>query len=412
MLSFKINNLIKLLIPAMAVTSTLSFAKDDGAESDVREEELSSIRYSKEELAAAAHPNFIKTRDLSNVLSEKISLLATTLTQRQGGSNTKLYEMAGARSQPTREQHMKRLGTLVYDPNTTMAETDREAIRLQLGAQSRKSVEVKFKEAVPLIEEIRKGFNFKFSMDRKKPAPTTTASTGPEIRYGLVVADIQPADAPAIASLGTSGDMGLEYATRARVVYTIDRIDNQPTNRRVFPEAAPAAPSNEASFTSAPTTPAVWKRPSTDIDVKVEAANTDDTISDKVTGGVIPGGKVTFSQADGLFATQVVTNSHLGKDSIAHEVKLPIFGEASLARKMDEHFRPSQTSVYNLLVKKDAPIVNIHYLNSDDRFKGELFIKRNNYDLGLVAEPRSGWGPKSKVGQVGDKISVTLAQSF
>lgn len=413
MLKHKINRLALLLIPVLAGGSAVVFANESASNVPI-EEKITSIRYTKEELAEAANPNFIKTRDLSHVLSEKIVMLAHTLTQRQGGSNNKLYEMAAANTQMTHEQYMKRLGTLVYDPNTKSSTyADSEQLRLQMSAQSRKTVEVKFKDAVPFVEEIRKGFNFKYSLGRKSESPQA-APSGPDIRYGLVVADIQPASAPGLASLGTMDDVGLEYATPARVVYTIDRIDDQPMNRKVFPAAV--APNPTDSFTPTASANSVWKRPSTDLDIKVEAANSADTVSDKMTDGALPGGKMTIAQADGLYAAQIVTNSRLGRESLSHELKLPLFGEASVARRMDEHGKPIQTSFYNVLVAKNVPIVNLHYLNNEERYKGEFFLRganqTSNYDMGITAEPRSGWGPGQRTGETGDKVSLTLIQNF
>lgn len=413
MLKPKTNTLTLLLIPVLAGACNIVFAGESVSDA-VTDEKITSIRYTKEELAEAAHPNFIKTRDLSHVLSEKITLLAHTLTQRQGGSNNKLYEMAAATTQMTHEQYMKRLGTMVYDPNSASSSyTKGDDLRLLMTAQSRKTVEVKFKEAVPFVEEIRKGFNFKYSFNKRKGEAAPAASSTPDIRYGLVVADIQPASAPGVASLGTAGDLGLEYATPARVVYTIDRIDDQPVNRKVFPAATP---NPTDSFTPTASANSVWRRPSTDLDIKVEAANSADTVSDKVTDGAIPGGKVTIAQADGLYAAQLLTNSHLGKEGVFHELKLPILGEANIARRMDERGKPIQTSFYNVLVVKNAPTVNIHYLNSEDRFKSEFFLrgttKTSTYDLGITAEPRVSWAPGQRMGEKGDKVSLSLVQNF
>lgn len=400
MLIRKASKLLQFMMPVIATMTAATIA-------NAREESISTVRYSKEELAATAKPNFIRSRDLSDVLSEKLSLIAVTLTQRQGGSNVKLVEMANASAQPTHEQHMKRLGTMVYDPNTERTPVDGDALRMHLAGQTRKSFEVKFKEAVPLIDEIRKGVNFKFSLFDRKNTPSATSAPVPEIRYGLVVSDIEPSAAPALASLSSPNE--LEYATPARVVYTIDRID-EPSSRRVFSDFSTT--SNTAPLTTRPTSINAWKKPSTDVDVKIEAANSDDTVSDKVTGGALPGAKVTMSQADGLLATQVITNSRFGKDSMTHEVKLPIIGEANISRKVDERMKPIQTSLNNVLVLSSAPKLNLFYLNAEERYKGELLVHRTNFDMGIVAEPRKGWGPGQKTGSTGDKISLTLNQNF
>lgn len=394
----KVGTFLKVLIPIAAATSVSTMVHADEASN------LSTIHYSKEDLAQGANPTFIRSRDLSDVLSEKLKLIAVTLTQRQGGSNAKLVEMANTYAQPTHEQNMKKLGTMIYDPDTKTTAVDGDALRTHLSGQTRKTFEVKFKEAVPLVDQIRKGFNFKLSMD--KSAPTAPASA-PEIRYGLIVSDIEPSAAPGLASLGSSSDLGMEYATPAHVVYTIDRIDEQ-SGRKVFHDSS----ANTESFTNAPTATSAWRNPSTDVDVKVEAANTEESVSDKVTGGALPGAKLTFSQADGFIATQIVTNSKLGKESVIHEFKLPIAGEANLSRKVDEHMKPLQTSINNMLVNPSAPKLNLFYLHTEERFKSELLVRRSNYDMGITAEPRQGWGPKQRIGETGDKISLTFNQNF
>lgn len=382
-------------------TAAASAAKVHAEESSVV-----SVRMTKQDVAAATQSQFIKSRDLSNILAEKLTLLATTITERQGGSNRRLVELADSSAQLDHRSYMNHMAVLQYDVDSNNKNADADGIRLHLLGQTKKSTEVKFKEAFPIIETFRKGLNYKFSLSGKgaQSAPSST----PQIRYGLIVQDIQPVDAPAIASLGTSSDMGMEYARPAKVIYTIDRLDEDRSKQPVFTTPVDV----EIASSSGPTAQQIFRRPSTDVDLKVEAANSEDSVSDKVGAGALPGAKLTLSQADGLVSTQVITTSRLGKDTLTHQFKLPLYGEANITRKVNESFKPIQTSANNLLVSASAPKLNIHHLDYEDRYKGELLVKRPGFDLGVAVEPRPFWSPGDKLRDTGDKISVTMVNNF
>ncbi|MCX6124905.1 MAG: hypothetical protein NTV34_09185, partial [Proteobacteria bacterium] len=257
-----------------------------------------------------------------------------------------------------------------------------------------------------VIETIQRGLSFKWSLTGNKSAPT--AAETPQIRYGLVVSEILPQEAPGIASSGTISESYWQYARQARVVYTIDRLEEDTSKRRVFPTAlddqgpAPAAVKSRHIFV----------KPSTEVSFKVEAANSEDTVSDKVGGGSLPGAKISAAQADGLVSAQIITNSRLGKESMSFETMLPLIGAASITKKWNNSFAPTQTSANNLLIKPSAPKLNVHHFILEDRFKGELLVKASSIDFGLAIEPRKGWAPEDHLGRSGDKISMTFTNTF
>ena len=370
------------------------------------------VRYSREEVSKESQLTFIKSRDLSDVIANRLVLLAANVTQRQSGNNRKLADLASKSTEPTKKTWVDRLTVLNGDPGAH-GYADDEGIRLHLNGQARKSLEANFKESFPIFEEIRKGVSFNLSLNSTRSKSGNGASSDiPRIRYGLVVDDIIPNKGPSLASLGTIQDTDFSYAAPATVIYSVDKLE-EPTTTTVFQR--PSEEVGDASSTDSLTAGIAstgLKIPRPDLTVRFDAANPEDSVSDNIAGSAMPGARVTLSQIDGLVATQVVTNSHLGKQSVTHEIKIPIKGEAAIMRKFDEKFKPVQTSALNLLATTEAPKLNVHYLHQDDKFKGELLFKHPTVDVGLTAEPRQGWKPGKNFGREGDKITLTGVHSF
>jgi hypothetical protein len=369
------------------------------------------VRMTKEEVAAAAKaPTFIKSRDLSDVLADKLKLLAVTITERQGGSNKRLAEISAASNEISRETYYKKLSVLQYEYKSP-AKADMDGVRVHLLGQTRKSVEVKFKEAFPIVDRIRQGLTYNYSFD-KKAAPSNTKPATPEIKYGLVATDIEPMYAPGIASLGSITDHEYQYSRPARIKYTIDKLEADQSANRVFQPFTTIEPINPELGTPVHTAEEIFKKPSTDLNFKIEAANSEESVSDKVEGGALPGAKVTLSQVDGLVSVQVVTTSKLKKESLVYDTRLPLYGEASITRKYSDKFLPIQTSAANLLGKPTAPKLNIHHTAANNQFKGELLKKTDLTEWGISLEPRAGWTPGEKSGVQGDKVAVTYRNNF
>lgn len=368
---------------------------------------VSTVRMSQRDTAKYSNPQFIQTRDLSDVLIDKIKLLATTLRDRQGGTNKGLVDIANETTEMTHSQHMNRLAIPHYERGEA-TRVNGDKLRLFLSHHTRKSGEVKFKEAFPIVERIKQGLTYKLSLTGNT-TPLSTKEAVPEIRYGLIVQDIEPVQAPLLASLDRIDDSYDDYARPARVVYTIDRVGTDTSSQRVFRDFS-------SDLVPVPETrrnlPKFFKRPSTDIDLKVEASNSEESVSEKVGSGALPGGKFTFTQADGFLSLQVLTNARLGKESMNYETRLPIYGEASISRKYDEKFKTTQTALNNILVTPDAPQVNLYHLVTENRYRGELFFRRPNLDIGVALDPRVGWAPGEKSGKVGDRVTMSLYHAF
>ena len=361
--------------------------------------ELKTVRYSKEDLQSGTKGNFLQATDLSDVLAAKLNLLAVTVTQRQAGSNLATYKVASSAPELAKAKWMTRLSTLAVDPDSPGPRGDTDQLRVTLSQQSRKAAEVRFKEAFPIFNRFKNGLVFKLDLaspDSLKPK----SNAAPDIRYGLVEADILPAEnAVPVASLGSLSDMDSGFARPAKVIYTIDRLDSH-ENRKVFPDA-PAFDDALAQNTS------VWsKTPSMKMDVKVDAADQEAAVSDQVGQGSLPGARITMTQADGFITTQFIAGGKSAQDRVTTELKAPLYGEMSVARKYNHKMQATQTAALNILGDSSLPRVNVFYANLEKKYKGEWIVKKDRFEYNVTAESRQGFGSS------GDKVSFGLGTAF
>ena len=368
--------------------------------------EMTTVRYSKEDLKASDGKQFIQATDLSDVLSSKLKLIVVTVTQRQGGSNTATRDVAASAPQMSKAQWLKRLSTLSVDPETTAARGDENRLRVTLSQQTRKATEVKFKDAFPIMARIKEGLSF--NMDMLNPAASVkTNSAVPDIRYGLVESDILPSDHQIpVASLTQMSELDASFSSPAKVVYTIDRVHSAEA-QQVFQESLIVTSENQNT--------SVWtKRPSTSFKVKIDAADQNATVSDQVGSGSLPGARVALTQADGLVSTQFIAGGASSTKTMTTEVKAPLYKEMSLSRKYDYKMKATHTAAMNILGDSSLPQVNVLYAHNDKKVKGEWIVRKNRFEYNVTAEPRQGFGSGSenKLGKVGDKVSVGLNTSF
>ena len=367
-----------------------------------------TIRYTKETLAKESPKEFIRQTDLADVLSSKLRGLAVTVTSRQSGGNVATRDIVANSQELPRRLWLKKLSTLAVDPDQLLPRRDENRLRTTLAAQYRKSLELNFKNSLPVIERLQRGLNF--NLDLTNPSASIVRShSSPKIRYGLVEEDILPGNraVPVASSQGLS-EMDHEYATPAKVIYTIDRLDGE-GNRAVFVQ--------ESLINDGPTqTTSTWRRvPSSNVKVKIDAADQNTALSDQLgQGGSLPGMRLTLAQADGLITTQIIAGGAASRKTLVTEMKAPIYGEMSVARKFDYKMRPTETSAQNILGDADLARVNLMYTHASNKLRGEWIVKRERFEYNVIAEPRQGWGSGSEnqLGKVGDKISFGMNTYF
>ncbi len=379
------------------------------AASLAQETTVTTLHYSKSELTKPVkESDFIQTKDLSDIILSQLTQVMVTMTNRQSGNNVKTKEAIDSFRQPSRASAMKKLSTMAVSPETLHSRPKTDGLRLAIGHQYKKAIEVTIHKKIPVIEKIRSGI--KYNLDLKNPSLVNKKRKDvPEIRYGLVETDIiLPVSSPGLASLGSMPDHFYEFARPAQVVYTIDKLSND-RNRHSLP---PLSLGDEEM----PRRQSVWSRlPSPQVTVKIDSADKDAAMSDRLGTGSIPGLKFTVAQVDGLFSTQFVADSKTNiQKTLIHQVNVPLYGEMTLSKRYNYKMKELETSATNLLGKSSSPKLNIHYAHTEKKARGEWLVKRDASEFSLIAEPRQGWSlsKPSTLGKAGDRVSINYRQIF
>jgi hypothetical protein len=278
-------------------------------------------------------------------------------------------------------------------------------MRNYLRGQTEKALGEAVKSKVSFYKALKEGLSFNLNMGSWfAPKSEPTVQSG-QIRYGLIVQDIVPTKrGPAQAAINDSISEDLRYAGQAEVKWTIGPV-TELENRQIFTET-PAPGESAESF---------WSRlsvPKPNFAGKIEPATAES--GPVVTGkGLGQGFKVSMTQEDGLYQVVMVTSSLLKKDRLSHEFRIPVVGNMKIGRRLDDKFEAVQTSAYNVLIDKRAPIVNIHYVNAEDRFRLEAAYERPGQSITAEAKMRPGFKPgQESLGQPGEEYKINYNKSF
>ncbi len=357
--------------------------------------------WSKDELVKTAAP--VPVEDLSTILQEQVRGVMSRVTSSQNGNNPKLLEFRNRTKDDPTEAYGMNLALLQKEVRSTDLRSGE--MRDYLRGQTEKAVGESIKSKIPFYKALKEGLSFNLNIGSWfGPKTETPVQTG-QIRYGLIVQDIVPTKrGPAKAAINDSFSEDLRYAGQAEVKWTIGPV-TELENRQIFTET-PAAGESAESF---------WSRlsvPKPNFAGKIEPATADS--SPIVTGkGLGQGLKFSMTQEDGLYQVVIVTTSVLKKDSMSHEFRIPVVGNMKIGRRLDDKFKTVQTSAYNVLIDKRAPIVNIHHVNAENRFRVEAAYERPGQSITAEAKMRPGFEPgQDSLGQAGEEYKINYNRFF
>lgn len=183
-------------------------------------------------------------------------------------------------------------------------------------------------------ERLKKGF--RYDPTAPKEGPKTIVFTGPQIKYGLILKNIEPSDDKdsRIASLGSESDMSyFMNAPKADVQYEIGPI-------------AITGPQPGYNFNPAPD-PELRKfrlkdyLPSSKVKARLSPR------SMPTAAKPIPDQTLVLEQVQGYYRADVQMVNGFQKESVAQTFYLPLFKGFSIAETFDESFKPSNLVVYN-----------------------------------------------------------------
>lgn len=231
-------------------------------------------------------------------------------------------------------------------------------------------------------EKIKKGFRYDPTAPKEGPKPMVF--TGPQVKYGLILKNIEPSEDEGrkLASLTSDSDMTyFMNAPKADVQYEIGPIAVTPAqagyNFNQPPE--PQAP----KFRLKDYLP----------DTRMKARFSPRSLP--TAAKPIPDQTLVLEQIQGYYRADVQMVNGFHKESVAQTFFLPLFKGFSVAEVFDENFRPQNVMIYNDFGKGFAG--NFQHSFVEKRYRAGFFYRAGYTNLEIYANlPDTALNPTFK----------------
>ena len=267
-----------------------------------------------------------------------------------------------------------------------------EAIRTFFAGESQKVASSTAKARTPIFSRFGQGLKWNFGLSslfgKKETAPAQTAAAQGNVRYGLIVQDIKvDENAPKRAALSDSTDE-LQYAGHAEVQWTIGPMTEE-HGRKVYTE--------ESTTPDGRPTIGGIRLPSPNFRGAVTPENFDNLA--KVDQANKPLMRFDVTQEQGYYNMAYRTELSGKRINVEHSFVAPVAGTVALGRRFNDNWDAIQTSAYNVLYDKRLPLLSVHFMNIEQRYKSDLSYNIKGHVVGL-----SGRGEaKGTVANEGDR---------
>ena len=359
--------------------------------------------WSKEDLAKTAEP--VPVTDLSDILRDQIIGVASRVTANQNANTPKLLEFRNRSTDDPAPAYG--LNVALLSPEVVDGRVDTDAMRTFLRSQTERAIAEEVKPRSAVYRMIRDGLAFNLRIGDLFTSESKSTQSAAELRYGLILKNITPVTTGSSqAAINDSYNEELRYAGKAEVAWTIGPVTEE-QNRSIF---------RDVNLAGTAPTGSIWSRfpvPKPNFTGQIAPSSGDQSLPSVSSKGLGSGFKITLTQESGLYQMVLNTDNKFKKQNSSHEFRLPIVGKMSVGRKLDDKFDPVQTSAYNVLVAPQAPIVNLHYMHAEDRYRGELGLERGHRRVTAEALMRPGFRPgKGGLGKKGEEYKLNFSTSF
>lgn len=347
--------------------------------------------YSKEELQKKMPANPVVTMD-QRLMSEVTGVLNGIAKNLSGANKKAAIETLKSR-EPTANEWALRyaaFGDTEGDWSTQGPGNDKlsgkkaadtGAIRSFFAGESQKVASTSAKARTPILNKFGQGMKWNFNLGGlfgKKEEPKTQTAAKGNVRYGLIVQDIKVDNyAPKRASVSDSNEE-LQYAGHAEVEWTIGPMTEE-QGRKVYSE-------DSSEGDNHPRIGGV-RLPSTVFKAAATPENFDNLA--KVDQKNKPLMRLDLTQEDGFYNFAYRTELSGKKVSVEHAFTVPVAGTVALGRRFNDNWDVIQTSAYNVLYDKRLPLLSVHYMNIEQRYKADASYNFKGHVVGVGARGKA-----------------------
>lgn len=219
-------------------------------------------------------------------------------------------------------------------------------------------------------ESVKAGFRF----DQTQKSPSAVAvNRGPDVRYGLILKNIEPSEQDLrVASIGSDDDyLYFQNAPKAQLQYDIGPITASPVPERPYgvnlaPDAAPP------SFN--------WKSLIPDHRFRGKFSPRSLPTAAKP----IPDQMLSLEQVQGFYSSDILFVNGLHKESVVHRFRLPIYDRFNIYEEFNDKFVPTKLVITDYLYK-GAFSTNIEHYFLEKRYRAGFFYRKNYTNLEIYA---------------------------
>lgn len=297
--------------------------------------------------------------------------------------------------------------TTVY---TDQDQKVKQGVAHKLASSGSKHFSRKVTSQIEFIKKYRSGLNFKLDMGQLFSDEEPLKVSPRPLTYGLVLKDIEPAEHNLMqAAIGTFSPEELRYAGKAKASWSIEPMQ-QSGEHRVFhisePTLRASQESRDATDDGVISHFGDWfsgvKSPRPSFGVSIVPGSVPDG-TEPVEPSGMPDFKLLLKQDDDFYQMEYYSNDALPDlDKLQHRFTLPIYGSCSLDYRTDRSLALTKASLNGLLMISRAPSVNLHYLNRESRYKGDVSYAGDGYKVTFTADtPANGTADPIKKYEVG-----------
>jgi hypothetical protein len=334
--------------------------------------------YTKEELNRKIPANPVI--GIGDRIASEVTALFKRMAANQSGSDQQAAHKKLKTSEAGRDQILMSAATLKGNPKTRTANIDN--IRVFLLGESQKAATTRAKSELTLLNDFNSGMSFDLDAASLFAKDDDVKPTAGKVRYGLVLKDIQAdPNAPKQAAINDAAT-DLNYAGHADVQWTIGPVSEQ-SGRKLF------AFKEHMAASETPKSEGFWSRlwtPKAAMKGKVTPENFDNIAKVK-DGESLPAWNIQLSQSENFYSLTYRTKLSGEKLEELHDFRVPVAGTVALGRRFNDQWDVVSTSAYNILYDKRLPLVSIHYLNIEERYKGTMGVELDkSSSLALTAQ--------------------------
>ena len=347
--------------------------------------------------------------DYRGLFTQKTPELGLPLEAQAGRQVTRFFSVFGTtpsaigRFKPLPEKfyptaHQRDLELMVIREDALgAARTDGSELKSTFAGSARESLVLQVTSDLAIYQQLKGGVSFDLKLS--KLFANSPVSQPRPLHYGLVLERIEPGhDGMLRASISADDWQG---ASQAKPVWKIGPVHEDAS---ATPYQVSMAEKDGVSLYDN------IGKPKPDFKLALVPSAVPGTNEG---GTKVPGVKLALIQEQQYYQLEYHMDSKLKKRAVNHLYTVPAYHALKVQRAYDEKHVLQRTSLMNLLIEPNRPVVNLNYFEREDRYTGDYRLVALGREVTFTLDTPKGWDPTKNFGkQAAERYEIKLTQIF